>query len=100
MCITWRQYLSRCHTDSYTPVATGSMRKLLRTGEILTPRDADDGGSKAWRGSGEGPPIPGVFVRVGRKGVKRHGGRQSGKQRTYREAVLRLGATDEDSNGY
>ena len=26
----------------YTPVTTGSMWKLLRTGEILAPRDADD----------------------------------------------------------
>src|SRR5260370_37951187 len=95
MCITWRQYLSRCHTDSYTHVATGSMRKLLRTGEILTPRDADDGGSKAWRGSAEAPPIPGVFVRVARKGLTRHGVRKSGKQRTYRGAFLRFGATDE-----
>ena len=29
--------------DRYTPVVPGSMRKLLRTGEILTPRGADDG---------------------------------------------------------
>ena len=29
----------------YTSVATGRMRKLLRTGEILALRDADDGGS-------------------------------------------------------
>jgi hypothetical protein len=28
---------------AYSPVMTGSMRKLLRTGEILTPRGADDG---------------------------------------------------------
>ena len=27
----------------HTPVATGSMRKLLRTEKILTLRDADDG---------------------------------------------------------
>ena len=27
----------------YTPVAAGSMRRLLRTGEILAPRGADDG---------------------------------------------------------
>jgi hypothetical protein len=34
-----------------TAVATGSMRKLLRLGEILTPRDADDGvGGKRVRG--------------------------------------------------
>jgi len=26
----------------YTAVATGSTRKLMRTGEILTPRDGDD----------------------------------------------------------
>src|SRR5712692_7519620 len=30
---------------AYAPVATGSMRKLLRRGEILAPRDAHDGGS-------------------------------------------------------
>src|SRR6266404_4855352 len=27
----------------YTPVATGSMRNVLRTGEMLTPRGADEG---------------------------------------------------------
>ena len=47
-----------------------------------------------------GTPIPGVFVRVARKGLTRHGVRKSGKQRTYREAFLRFGATDEFPKGY
>ena len=32
-----------------TPVTTGSMRNVLRTGEILTLRDADDGRSRSLR---------------------------------------------------
>ena len=32
-----------------TPVATGSMRNVLRTGEILAPRDAYDGTSRRLR---------------------------------------------------
>src|SRR5260370_12703029 len=71
-----------CHTDSYTPVATGSRRKLLREGEILAPRDADDGGSawfvgqKAWvvssgqrvetQSSADGCPVRVFAVRFGR----------------------------------
>ena len=45
-------------------------------------------------------PIPGVCVRVARKGLTRHGVRKSGKQRTYKEAFLRFGATDEFPKGY
>jgi hypothetical protein len=33
----------------YTPVTTGSMRNVLRTGEILTLRDADDERSRSLR---------------------------------------------------
>src|SRR5260221_13410936 len=33
----------------YTPVATGSMRNVLRTGEILAPRGAYDGRSRRLR---------------------------------------------------
>jgi hypothetical protein len=45
-------------------------------------------------------PIPGVCVRVARKGLTRHGVRKSGRQRTYKEAFLRFGATDEFPKGY
>src|SRR5260370_41656191 len=45
-------------------------------------------------------PIPGVCVRVAGKGLTRHGVRKSGKQRTYKEAFLRFGATDEFPKGY
>jgi len=45
-------------------------------------------------------PIPGVCVRVAGKGLTRHGVRKSGKQRTYKEAFLRLSATDELPKGY
>jgi hypothetical protein len=47
-----------------------------------------------------GNPIPGVCVRVARKGLTRHGVRKSGKQRSYREAFSRFGATDEIPKGY
>ncbi len=45
-------------------------------------------------------PIPGVCVRVARKGLTRRVVRKSGKQRTYKEAFLRFGATDEIPKGY
>src|SRR5260370_40001833 len=45
-------------------------------------------------------PIPGVCVRVARKGLTRQGVRKSGKQRSYKEAFLRFGATDEFPKGY
>src|SRR5713101_451424 len=45
-------------------------------------------------------PIPGVCVRVARKGLTRQGVRKSGRQRTYRETFLRFGATDEVPKGY
>jgi hypothetical protein len=80
-------------------VATGSMRNRLRPQGIEAPRGACDGGSEARQGSG-GYRIPGVCVRVARKGLTRHGVRKSGKQRTYKEAFLRLGATDEIPKGY
>src|SRR5216684_3077996 len=57
------------------------------------------GGSEAWRES-VGYPIPGVFVRVARKGFTRQGVRKSGKQRSYKEAFLRFGARDEFPKGY
>ncbi len=56
--------------------------------------------SRRGNGSNGGTPIPGVCVRVARKGLTRQGMRKSGKQRTYREAFLRFGATDEFRKGY
>jgi hypothetical protein len=55
-----------------------------------------EGGEEKRRGnwSYRGTPIPDVCVRVAGKGLTRHGVRKSGKQRTYREAFLRFGATD------
>ena len=50
--------------------------------------------------SSGGTPIPGVCVRVARKGLTRHGVRKSGRQRSYKEAFLRFGATDEFPKGY
>jgi hypothetical protein len=50
--------------------------------------------------SNPGTPIPGVFVRVARKGLTRHGVRKSGKQRTYKEAFLRFVATGQFPKGY
>src|SRR6266851_178054 len=47
-----------------------------------------------------GTLIPGVCVRVARKGLTRHGVRKSGKQRTYREAFLCFGATEEGAQAY
>src|ERR1700682_1285092 len=37
--------LRASRVNRYTPVATGSMRNVLRAGEIFAPRDADDGRS-------------------------------------------------------
>src|SRR5260370_11695535 len=56
-----------------------------------------EGGEERRRGnwSHGGTPIPGVCVRVARKGLTRHGVRKSGKQRTYRKAFLRFSATGE-----
>jgi hypothetical protein len=48
---------------------------------------------------GAHPPIPGVFVRVAGKGLTRQGVCKSGKQRTYKEAFLRFGATEEFPKG-
>ncbi len=45
-------------------------------------------------------PTPGVCVREARKGLTRQGVRKSGKQRTYKEAFLRFGATEEFAKGY
>src|SRR5260370_32743647 len=44
--------------------------------------------------------IPGVCVRVARKGLTRQGVRKSGRQRTYREAFLRFGATNDVPREY
>src|SRR5712692_5850886 len=77
------------------------MRNRLRPQGIEAPRGAYDGESGEWRGnwSNGGTPIPGVCVRVAGKGLTRQGVRKSGKQRTYKEAFLRFGATDEFPKG-
>ncbi len=54
------------------PLVTGSVRKLLRTGEILAPRGAYDGGSRRLRENtlgcgrkkrGNGDTVSGTLVR-------------------------------------
>jgi hypothetical protein len=74
------------------------MRNRVRAQGIGAPRGAFDGGSEAWWGS-VGVPIPGVFVRVAGKGLTRQRVRKSGKPRTYKEAFLRFGATQEFPKG-
>ncbi len=79
-------------------MVTESMRNRLRAQGIEAPRGACDGGKSGAEVSAY--PHPGVFVRVARKGLTRRGVRKSGKQTTYREALLRFGATEEFAKGY
>src|SRR5229473_2752885 len=64
-----------CHTDSYTPVVTGSMRNRLRPKGIEAPRGACGSGGRIleagrWRRESVGvPPTPGISVRADSKGL-------------------------------